>query len=154
MNISLTLTLAAHKLPALADALAAANLLESVQVSDGAPSAMVTPEKQQAARDSTAAGKKTKVEKDTKAPETPLDALKQAVKDEKTEPPARVYETSGLPEKVAKAVTKNRDAVVALLEKYEAKKDGKMSAKFLAAEHFDAFEVGIDAILAPTEDLG
>lgn len=118
-------------------------------------SATVTPEKQQAARDSTAAGKVAKAEKPVKADKTPVEALKETVEKEKAETPTpRVYETSGLPEKVAKAVTKNRDAVVALLEKYEAKKDGKMSAKFLAAEHFDAFEAGIDAVLAPAEDLG
>lgn len=159
MNISLTLTLTARNLPALADALSAAGLLDDIEVAatptKDTPSAMVTPEKQAAAIASTAAGKAAKVEKAPKEPKTPVEALQQAVDKEKAETPKpRTYETSGIAPKVAQAVTKDRDAVVALLKSFNAEKDGKPSAKFLTADQFDDFEAAIDKILTPSEDLG
>lgn len=162
MNISLTLTLAARNLPALADALSAAGLLDDIEVAatptKDTPSAMVTSEKQAAAIASTAAGKAAKVEKAPKEPKTPVEALQQAVDKEKAETPkppvVRTYETSGIAPKVAQAVTKDRDAVVALLKSFNAEKDGKQSAKFLTADQFDDFEAAIDKILTPSEDLG
>lgn len=144
--------------------------LFGIKIAGAIPPAAVTPEKQQAARDSTAAGKAAKAEKAAKDAELTKEQkasiaegkttemtqaqLDKIVADATVNAKPRVYETSGIPDKVSKAVAKNRDAVVALLEKYDAEKDGKLSAKFLDAKHFDDFEKAIDALLAPAEDLG
>lgn len=116
-------------------------------------SATVTPEKQAAAIASTAAGKKAA--KDTKPPETPIDALKAAVAEEVKAPPARTYETSGLAEKIAKGAAKDKPATIALLVKHKAlNAEGKPNGKALPVDAFEAFEADIDALLAPAEDLG
>jgi len=160
MNISLTLTVAGWKLPALADALAAAGLLDAVEASavptSGQASATITPEKQAAAIDSAKKGTAAPKADKPKADKTPVEALKEAVDKEKAETPTppRTYETTAIPGKVAEAVKKNRDAVVALLGQFQAEKDGKPSAKWLKPEQFDEFEAAIDKILAPSEDLG
>jgi predicted deacylase len=131
----------------------------------GPTSATVTADKQAAAIESakngTAGKGATKPAKDkaeVKNPETPLDALKTAVTDEKAaEPtkPARTYETSGLADKIAKGATKDKAAVVALLTKHKAiNGEGKPNGKALPVDAFDAFEADIDALLAPAEDLG
>lgn len=118
-----------------------------------AASATITAEKQAAAIASTAAGKKAAKDAAPKNPETPVEALAQAV--EKTAP-ARVYETSGLAEKIAKAVAaKGKEPVIALLVKHKAvNAEGKPNGKALPVDAFDAFEVDIDALMKPTEDLG
>jgi hypothetical protein len=152
MNISLTLTISARNLPALADALSAANLLDDVEVATKpAPvSATVTPEKQAAAIES--AKKGTAAPKPPKNPETPFDALKQAVEGAK---PVRTYEASGLAQKIAKAAAKDKPATVALLEKFNSRDaEGKLTGKALKVDQFDAFEADIDALLAAETALG
>ena len=130
-------------------------------VAAAANSATITPEKQAAAIESAkagTAGKATgKPKAETKPPETPLDALKQAVTDEKAADPkpARTYESSGLAEKIAKGAAKDRAKTTELLIKHKAvNAEGKPSGKALPVENFDAFEKDIDALLAPAEDLG
>lgn len=125
-----------------------------------APSATVTPEKQQAARDSTAAGKVEKAAKAEKVknPETPVEALEQAVA--KTEEPVkaapvRTYETSGLAQKIAKGSAKDKPATIALLHKHKAlNAEGMPNGKALPVDAFDAFEADIDALLAVETALG
>lgn len=139
----------------LADMLAHFACTTQPALTGAAASATITPEKQAAAIASTAAGKAAKATKDAapKNPETPVEALAQAV--EKTAP-ARVYETSGLAEKIAKAVAaKGKEPVIALLVKHKAvNAEGKPNGKALPVEAFDAFEADIDALMKPTEDLG
>jgi hypothetical protein len=128
-------------------------------------SATVTPEKQQAARDSTAAGKAEKAAKpakEVKNPETPLEALKEAVAEAAPAEPAkpaptvaRTYETSGLAEKIAKGAAKDKPATIALLHKHKAlNAEGKPNGKALPVDAFDAFEADIDALLAAEPALG
>ena len=127
--------------------------LFGIKIVGATPSATVTPEKQVAAIASTAAGKaaKDKAEKPAKNPETPVEALKQAVEEAK---PVRTYEASGLAEKIAKGAAKDKPATIALLTKHKAlNAEGKPNGKALPVENFDAFEADIDALLA-AEALG
>lgn len=130
--------------------------LSIFQVGGDLPSAIITPEKQQAARDSTAAGKAAKAAKTEKAieaknPETPVEALVQAVeKDTPAEAKKpRDYQTSGIPEKITKAAIQDKDALVALLTKHKGlDANGKPKGSALPAEALDAFEAELDALLA------
>lgn len=128
--------------------------LFGIKIVGATPSATVTPEKQVAAIASTAAGKAAKdkaTKADVKNPETPVEALKQAVEDAK---PVRTYEASGLAEKIAKGAAKDKPATIALLTKHKAlNAEGKPNGKALPVENFDAFEADIDALLA-AEALG
>ena len=58
------------------------------------------------------------------------------------------YEKTGLPEKIAACVKKDRDGVVALLAEFGAKKGSE-----LKPEQYAAFGEKIDALLAPAADL-
>lgn len=58
------------------------------------------------------------------------------------------YEKTGLPEKIAVCVKKDRDGVVALLAEFGAKKGSE-----LKPEQYAAFGEKIDALLAPAADL-
>lgn len=132
----------------------------TAQIEQKKPSATVTPEKQQAARDSTAPGKVEKAVKAAKAlapadknPETPVEALAQAIA--KDEPVAeetkksRDYQTSGIPEKIARATQVNKAGVIAALTEHKGvKADGKLSGAAVPPDNLDAFEAAIDAILA------
>ena len=65
-----------------------------------------------------------------------------------TAPTAVPYEKSGLPEKIAACLKKDRDGVVALLAEFGAKKGSE-----LKPEQYAAFGEKIDALLAPAADL-
>ena len=65
-----------------------------------------------------------------------------------TAPTAVPYEKTGLPEKIAACVKKDRDGVVALLAEFGAKKGSE-----LKPEQYAAFGEKIDALLAPAADL-
>lgn len=65
-----------------------------------------------------------------------------------TAPTAVPYEKTGLPEKIAACVKKDRDGVVALLAWFGAKKGSE-----LKPEQYAAFGEKIDALLAPAADL-
>lgn len=65
-----------------------------------------------------------------------------------TAPTAVPYEKTGLPEKIAVCVKKDRDGVVALLAEFGAKKGSE-----LKPEQYAAFGEKIDALLAPAADL-
>jgi hypothetical protein len=122
----------------------------------GQPSATITPEKQQAARDSTAPGKAEKAAKAAKPNlETPVEALQQAVEKTEEAKPVRTYEASGIAQKIAKAAAKDKPATIALLEKFNSRDgEGKLTGKALKLEQFDAFEADIDALLAAETVLG
>ena len=65
-----------------------------------------------------------------------------------TAPTAVPYEKSGLPEKIAACVKKDRDGVVALLAEFGAKKGSE-----LKPEQYAAFGEKIDALLAAAASL-
>ena len=65
-----------------------------------------------------------------------------------TAPTAVPYEKTGLPEKIAACVKKDRDGVVSLLAYFGAKKGSE-----LKPEQYAAFGEKIDALLAPAADL-
>jgi hypothetical protein len=130
-----------------------AAMLAYFSARDTQPSATITPEKQEAARQST--GKADKPTKVVKNPETPVEALVQAVEKTEDAKPARTYETSGLAQKIAKGAAKDKDATVALLVKHKAiNAEGKPNGKALPVEAFDAFEADIDALLSAEVALG
>lgn len=106
--------------------------------------ATVTPEKQEAARASTKVSKK----EDPKSnPETPIEALIEVVKDD---PKPRVYESSGIPEKIAVLAKTDSTTARALLKKHGAvgpEPECRVSGKFLLPANFEAFEADIDVAL-------
>lgn len=65
-----------------------------------------------------------------------------------TAPTAVPYEKTGLPEKIAACVKKDRDGVVALLAEFGAKKGSE-----LKPEQYAAFGEKIDALLAAAASL-
>lgn len=81
-------------------------------------------------------------------------ATPAAASETKAEPkadpaPAPVpYEKSGLPEKIAAAAKKDRAGIIALLEKFGAKKGAE-----LKPEQFVEFGVAVDKLLAAEESL-
>lgn len=62
--------------------------------------------------------------------------------------PAVSYEKSGLPEKIAAAAKKDRAGIIALLEKFGAKKGAE-----LKSEQFAEFGAAVDKLLAAEESL-
>lgn len=103
----------------------------------GTTSSVITPEKQQAARDSTAAGK---AEKQAKAP-APAPAPK-------AEPEAPAVDRTEVSAKIVKLAGLNQDAAVALLASFNVKRAKELSDDQLA----DAL-VAVDKALA-SADMG
>ena len=140
-------------------------------VADVKPSATVTPEKQQAARDSAAQGtaagtavapkadkapKELKADKAPKETPTPPAAAEKAstteavadaiVKTSTVTPPK--YEDSGLPKAITEANTKDGPATKAVLEKYNARNaEGKLKGSALKPEDFAAALADLEAII-------
>jgi hypothetical protein len=88
------------------------------------------------------------------APEKKVDASSAAEPEKKPEPVT--YEKSGIPERIAKYMgdpksegyATRRDNLLGLINKFEAKVDGKPSAKGLKADQYEAFKVEFDAMAA------
>ncbi len=150
---------------ALAAASAALATVEgaTLAAADVKPSATVTPEKQQAARDSVAQGsaagtantaklpkepKAEKAPKETPAPPpTPTDAMVDAIVKTSTVTPPK-YEDSGLPKAITEANTKDSPATKAVLEKYNARNaEGKLKGSALKPEDFAAALADLEAII-------
>ena len=86
---------------------------------------------------------KPKAEKTAEKPAAPAPAPAADTKPSAdTAPTAVPYEKTGLPEKIAACVKKDRDGVVALLAEFGAKKGSE-----LKAEQYAAFGEKIDALL-------
>lgn len=127
----------------------------------GTGAATVTPEKQEAARASTAAGKAAaKKEADAKAAaeqkakddaavkQAAAEGQPDAAKDKIAELPT--YEKSGLPERITSAQTKDKAATIAVLRKFGAvdPATGKPRGPFMPPENFAAAIAELDAIIA------
>ena len=96
-----------------------------------------------------AASPKPKAEKTAEKPAAPAPAPAADTKPSAdTAQTAVPYEKTGLPEKTAACVKKDRDGVVALLAEFGAKKGSE-----LKPEQYAAFGEKIDALLAPAADL-
>lgn len=87
----------------------------------------------------------TTAKKEPAAAEKPAAATEPSAATAQTAVP---YEKTGLPEKIAACVKKDRDGVVALLAWFGAKKGSE-----LKPEQYAAFGEKIDALLAPAADL-
>jgi len=87
----------------------------------------------------------TTAKKEPAAAEKPAAATEPSAGTAQTAVP---YEKTGLPEKIAACVKKDRDGVVALLAEFGAKKGSE-----LKPEQYAAFGEKIDALLAPAADL-